>query len=150
MDRKLYVGFKGKNNASSILVNSISNDGFLLTNSFEGLKRDIESLNPCYDCVILFGIDKKLSNSVRIEKTAEKTTKEFSKLNLEELSVQLDAVGLSNRISNLPTNYLCNEAYWHLLQKFNGRAVLIHIPSIKNIHENLIAGFKQVFGQTPA
>ena len=56
MNTKLHIGFKGKNNASYILVKSISTDSYLLTNSFEGLKRDIENLDYSYDCVILFGI----------------------------------------------------------------------------------------------
>lgn len=89
MNTKLHIGFKGKNNASYILVKSISTDSYLLTNSFEGLKRDIENLDYSYDCVILFGIDKNLVNAVRIEKVAEKETKEYSLLNLEDLSAQL-------------------------------------------------------------
>lgn len=141
----LYIGFKGKNNASSILVKSISEDSYLLTNSFEGLKRDIQLLSCSYDGVVLFGIDKNLSDAVRIEKVAEKETREFSVLNLEDISTQLDSVGISNYVSDKPTHYLCNEAYWHLLRKFNGKAVLIHIPSIKNFNEKYIDGFRQVF-----
>ena len=80
----------------------------MLTNSFEGLKRDIENLDYSYDCVILFGIDKNLVNAVRIEKAAEKETKEYSLLNLENLSAQLNAVGISNHLSDMPTHYLCN------------------------------------------
>lgn len=145
MDKKLHIGFKGKNNASSILVKAISEDSYLLTNSFEGLKRDIESLSDFYDCVVLFGIDKNLRDTVRIEQVAEKGTKECSVLNLEHISTQLDTVGISNYLSNKPTHYLCNEAYWYLLQKFNGKAVLIHIPSIKSINENFIERLKLVF-----
>jgi len=145
MNNILYIGFKGKNNASCILVKSISADSYLLTNSFEGLKKDIDLLSRSYDYVILFGIDKNLIDTVRIEKVAEKETKEFSALNLDAISAQLDTVGISNYLSDKPTHYLCNEAYWYLLRKFNGRAVLIHIPSIKNINEKLIDGLKQVF-----
>ncbi len=83
-------------------------------------------------------------DTVRIEKVAEKETKEFSALNLDAISAQLDTVGISNYLSDKPTHYLCNEAYWYLLRKFNGRAVLIHIPSIKNINEKLIDDLKQV------
>ena len=146
MNGKLYIGFKGKNNASCILVKSISADSYLLTNSFEGLKRDIESLSCSYDSVILFGIDKNLTDTVRIEKVAEKDTKHYSMLNLENISAQLESVGISNYLSDKPTHYLCNAAYWYLLRKFNGQAVLIHIPSIKNINEHLIEGLKLVFG----
>lgn len=145
MNDKLHIGFKGKNNASCILVKSISTDSYLLTNSFGGLKRDIELIGNSYDCVILFGIDKNLIDTVRIEKVAEKETKEFSSLNLENISAQLGAVGISNYLSDKPTHYLCNDAYWYLLRKFNGRVALIHIPSIKNINENFIERLKQVF-----
>lgn len=145
MNRKLYIGFKGKNNASCILVKRISSDGYLLTNSFNGIKRDIESLSDSYDCVVLFGIDKNLIDTVRIEEVAEKETKEFSVLNLKKISAQLDEIGISNYLSDKPTHYLCNDAYWHLLRKFNRNVVLIHIPSIKNISRNLIESLSMVF-----
>lgn len=141
----LYIGFKGKNNASCILAKRISSDSYLLTNSFNGIKRDIESLSGFYDCVVLFGIDKNLIDTVRIEAVAEKETKEISNLNLKKFSTQLDEVGISNHISDKPTHYLCNDAYWHLLRKFNRNVVLIHIPSIKNISENIMEGISQVF-----
>ena len=107
----LCIGFKGKNNASSILVKNISEDSCLLTNSFSGLQRDIEAINVHYDCVVLFGIDKSLKDTVRIEKAAEKETREFSALNLEKISAQLAAAGISNYLSENPTHYLCNDAY---------------------------------------
>lgn len=129
------------------MVKSISEDSYLLTNSFSGLQRDIEALNGHYDCVVLFGIDKSLKDTVRIEKAARKETEEFSALNLEKISAQLDAVGVSNFLSESPTHYLCNDAYWHLLRKFNRNVVLIHIPSIKNMSEKLNKRYSQVFRQ---
>ncbi len=39
--------------------------------------------------------------------------------------------GIASTISTDPTQYLCNEAYWWLLEKYKGKAVLIHIPTIK-------------------
>lgn len=127
------------------MVKSISADSYLLTNLFKGLKKDIDFLSRSYDYVILFDIDKKLIDTVRVEKVSEKETKEFSALNLDAVSAQLVTVGISNYLSDKPTHYLCNEAYWYLLRKFNRREVLIHIPSIKNINEKLIDGLKQVF-----
>ena len=96
------IGFKGKNNASSILAKNISEDSYLLTNSFSGLQRDIEALNFNYDCVVLFGIDKSLKDAVRIEKAAEKETKEFLALNLEKLSAQLTTLGISKLFIRKP------------------------------------------------
>ena len=119
------------------MVKNTSEDSCLLTNSFSGLQRDIEAINVHYDCVVLFGIDKSLKDTVRIEKAAEKETKEFSVLNLEKLSAQLAALGISNYLAENPTQYLCNDAYWHLLQKFNRKVVLIHIPSRKNMGQSL-------------
>ena len=144
-DRKLFVGFKGKNNVSQMLVKSISKDSFLLTNSFCGILKDIEAIDESYDSVFLFGIDKNLKNSVRIERVAKMEYKEFSALNLEKLSVQLDEIGIANGIYENPTHYLCNYAYWYLLRKFNGKAVLIHIPSIKNANFDLIKGICRAF-----
>lgn len=145
MKNILHIGFKGKHNASSIVAKSISKESYLLTNSFEGLKRDIESLNGPFDYVVLFGADKNLRDRVRIERAAEKETREFSSLDLYAMSVQLDTAGIPNCISEQPTHYLCNDAYWHLLQKFNRKAVLIHIPSIKNISDPLIERLSLVF-----
>ena len=52
----LYIGFKGKNNSSSILAQAISENHCLLTNSFGGLKKDIELLNSSYEWGIMFGL----------------------------------------------------------------------------------------------
>ena len=146
MSRKLYIGFKGKNNTSCILVQSISKNHYLLTNSFGGLKKDIELLGDSYDCIIMFGIDKNLRNSVRIEKVAEKESIKFSVLDLEEIAGRLNANGITNYICDKPTHYLCNEAYWFILHKFKGKAVLIHIPSIKNIDDIFIEKIKLALG----
>ena len=61
MDRVLFAGFRGKNNASGILAEQLSPEPLLLTNSFAGLRADIESVRREYDCVILFGVDKTLA-----------------------------------------------------------------------------------------
>ena len=42
MSKKLFVGFKGKNNLSAILVSALSSQQYYLTNSFEGLRKDIK------------------------------------------------------------------------------------------------------------
>lgn len=41
MERILFVGFKGENNASGKLVELISHEHLLLTNSFGGLQKDM-------------------------------------------------------------------------------------------------------------
>ena len=133
MSNKLYIGFKGQNNSSAILVNSLSGQHCLLTNSYAGLKRDIDNLIADYDEVYLFGADKSLSDSFKIEQYAEKEGKPLTTiLDLNEVVKRLSVSGMKSTISKKATHYLCNEAYWYLLKKYCGRAALIHIPSIKH------------------
>ena len=144
---ELYIGFKGKNNASFALVNHLSEHPFLLTNSFDGVKRDIECLPDYYDSVLMFGVDKNLKNTVRIERVAEREgIRLYSDLDLRHISKCLDAAGVANSISDTPTKYLCNEAYWFSLQKYKGKAVLIHIPTTKNISVDFLEKVKEALG----
>lgn len=136
---ELYIGFKGKNNASCALVNHLSEHPFLLTNSFDGVKRDIECLPDYYDSVLMFGVDKNLKNTVRIERVAEREgIRLYSDLDLRHISKCLDATGVANSISDTPTKYLCNEAYWFSLQKYKGKAVFIHIPTVKYVNNDFL------------
>ncbi len=129
----LFVGFKGINNSSALLVDQLSSHKFLLTNSFTGLKKDIGSLPAEYDAVYLFGADKNLTDSFRIEKYAERNGIQLSTiLDTEDIRKKLTQAGITSTISTEPTHYLCNEAYWWLLEKYKGKAVLIHIPTIKH------------------
>ena len=152
----LFVGFKGKRNPSRLLVTELSkrlslsdvsglSNFCLLTNSFDGVKRDIDSIEGSFDFVIMFGCDKSLNSCVRIERFAEKNgIKLETNLNLELLSKKLRNDGIENTISVIPTHYLCNEAYWYALQKFERKAVLVHIPTLKNLDENLISKIKEL------
>ena len=133
MDKILYVGFKGRNNSSEILVRSLPGQHILLTNSYAGLKRDIDKISTEHEEVYLFGADKSLSDSFRIERYAEKKGRRLvTVLDSNRLAERLSVSGIKSTISKDPTHYLCNEAYWHLLEKYRGRAVLIHIPTIKH------------------
>ena len=132
-EKELYIGFKGKNNSSAMLVSALPGQHFLLTNSFSGLKKDIDKLPADYDAVYLFGVDKNLSDSFRIEQYAAKENARLTTtLDLEAITKRLSDAGINSTISKTPTHYLCNEAYWYLLEKYQGRAVLVHIPTIKN------------------
>lgn len=128
----VFIGFKGKNNSSAMLVNSFSGQNYLLTNPFDGLKKDIDKLPTDYDTVYLFGVAKGLTDLFRIEQFAEKDGKYLTtNLDLKSISECFSLSGIKSTISKEPTHYLCNEAYWHLLEKFKGKAVLIHIPTAK-------------------
>ena len=144
VNNTLIVGFKGKNNTSSMLVEQLLSDNLLLTNSFAGLKKDIDSISGEYDQIVMFGVDKELTSGVRIERVAAKDgVKYFTKLNLERIQESLNSVGVTSIIAENPTTYLCNEAYWYMLKKFEGRAVFIHVPTMKNLDEDFFQSMKQ-------
>ena len=143
----MLIGFKGKNNLSGELVKALGQEYCLLTNSFGGLKKDIDSIGTGYDRVMLFGVDKTLIDMVRIESIAEKDGIRFSSaLELNRMAEAFSKAGLETKVSEIPTAYLCNEAYWHLLRKFSGRAVLIHIPTLKNADEFFTAKVQRALG----
>ena len=147
MEQRQYIGFKGKNNASYTLVEYLSERPCLLTNSFGGVKRDIEYLPDDYGYVLMFGVDKNLRNTVRIERVAEREGSRLcSDLDLEDISNRLEAVGLANYISDTPSQYLCNEAYWFSLQKYKGKVVFIHIPTTKNLSTDFLEKMKVALG----
>ena len=132
--KEAYIGFKGQNNSSAMIVDALSEQHYLLTNSFVGLKKDIDLLPTEFDAVYLFGASKDLTDTFRIERCAEiDCTRLFTELDVEDIVKRLSAAGINSTISDVPTHYLCNEAYQHLLRKYRGRAVLIHIPTIKYI-----------------
>ncbi len=146
--RILYVGFKGKNNTSFQLVSKLGGDRVFLTNSFSGLSRDIDGLDEQYDIVILFGIDRRLSSSVRIEKTADlQGSIRNTELPVDGLADSLCKNGIRCAVSETPTHYLCNDAYFRMLKKTNGKAVFIHIPGSKNMTEDMMTGIVRSLGE---
>lgn len=140
----LYTCFKGKQNASFQLVSEICGDKLYLTNSFEGLQREIENQSGEYDFVIMFGIDKNLKDAVRIELVAEYNGVTVrTKADIEKMKRRLDEAEIPYSISDKPTQYLCNRAYFHMLQKMDGRAALIHIPTVKNMLGDMMAKIRE-------
>ena len=94
----------------------------------------------------MFGVDKTLTSSVRIEKSAAKDDKKRnSKLDLPDLIESIKAVEIEAEVSDNPKNSLCNDAYWQALTKYAGRAVFIHIPTIKYADEMFLDKLKRVF-----
>ncbi len=141
----LYTAFKGFHNTSFQLVDQINGDRLFLTNSFQGLEKEILSLGTDYDAIYMFGIDKNLRNGIRIETCAnyngELVNTSFDIVTLEKVIKDL---GISYIISNKPTAYLCNAAYYHMLKK-NRNTVFIHIPSIKGMNDLLINQLLRLF-----
>ena len=144
----LYVGFKGAKNTSYQLVSSFPGEHLFLTNSFSGLARDIDAMAKDYDAVIMFGIDKSLSTSLRVERCAEIHGELLTtKLYADQLARGFRENGIPCVISDTPTHYLCNDAYFRMLQKTNGKAVFVHIPGSRCLTQELMAGILKTFGE---
>lgn len=136
--RVLYTGFKGKNNSSYQLLSEISGQKMFLTNSFMGLKKDIMNIMDKYDWVIMLGLDTSLKETVRIEYVAElEGVERTTVIDCDAICRCLIANDIPCFVSKTPTRYLCNAAYFHMLQKVSGKAVFIHVPSLKNMSDGM-------------
>lgn len=54
--------------------------------------------------------------------------------------------GIASFVSDKHAAYLCNAAYFHMLKKYNGRAVFIHIPTYTNITEDDLSKLAELIG----
>ena len=141
----LFTAFKGVHNTSFQLVDQTAANYLLLTNSFQGLERDISFISDDYSTVYMFGVDKKLIDIVRI-KTCAKYNDEtvHTDFDIHYLETMLGSAGVSYTISDKPTRYLCNAAYYHMLKK-NPNTVFIHIPSLKGMSIELMNKLIKIF-----
>lgn len=141
----LYVSFKGNGNSANKIVRSLNGEKAFLTNSYNGLKKDIDNLNGIYDSVYMFGLDKRLKRSVRIECVAQKgDVCLYSDIDCNSIAVKFNKVGILTDLGNIPVQSLCNDAYWYMLRKCNRHAVFFHVPSIKYITQDFIEKIRTV------
>ena len=141
----LYVAFKGNGNSSNKIVRSLDGDKLFLTNSYNGLMKDIDNMNGTYDLVYMFGLDKRLKGTVRIDCVAQKgDICLYSDMDFISIAMKLNKSGITASIGNTPTQSLCNEAYWYMLRKCNCHVVFFHVPSTKYITENFIEKIRSV------
>ena len=114
-----------------------------LTNSYIGLKKDIDSIDGTYDLIYMFGLDKKLKGNVRIDCSAVKDDmRVYSDIDINAIIKRLVISGIDTYIGNTPARSLCNAAYWHMLKKYNSHVVFFHVPSIRYITEEFIEKIK--------
>ena len=133
----LYTAFKGNNNTSYQVASRLNGTVLFLTNSFQGLKKDIATVVNDYDVVYMLGCNKSLNNKIKIETCAEYNGERiFTEFDISEFKKRIDNK-LSYSISYSPTKYLCNAAFYHMLKK-NKNTVFIHIPSISGMNNCLI------------
>ena len=132
----LYTAFKGKNNTSYQVASRLNGTVLFLTNSFQGLEKDITTVVNDYDVVYMLGCNKSLNNKIKIETCAEYNGERiFTEFDISELKKRIDNK-LSYSISYSPTKYLCNAAFYHMLKK-NKNTIFIHIPSISGMNNCL-------------
>lgn len=142
----LYVAFKGNGNSGNKIVRNLNGDKLFLTNSYSGLKKDIDHINGTYDCIYMFGLDKTLKGNVRIESAAQREDVCFySDLDFHLIAMKMNTSGIMTHIGNTPIQSLCNEAYWYMLRKCNCHALFFHVSSIKYITEEFIEKVRTVF-----
>ncbi len=143
--RTLLVGFKGKNNPSERIVCALTPQPVLLTNSFAGLAREVAQLDPSAEAAYLFGVDTSLRASVRVECVAQmQGQSRRTRLPAEALADRLCGCGVRAALSCRATAYLCNAAYWALLEKYKGAALLIHVPPLRFLDETFFRGLRTV------
>ena len=141
----LYVAFKGNGNSANKILRSLNGDKLFLTNSYNGLKKDIDKINGIYDSVYMFGLDKRLKGTVRIECVAQKDDVcLYSDMDFNSIATKLNKSGIITDLGNIPAQSLCNDAYWYMLRKCNCHVVFFHVPSIKYITENFIEKVRTV------
>ena len=132
----LFTAFKGKNNTSYQVARCLNGEVLFLTNSFQGLERDINTADGNFGVVYMLGVDKSLKNKIRIETCAEYNGERiFTAFNISELENRI-ANKISYSVSDCPAQYLCNAAFYHMLKK-NRNTVFIHIPSISGMNNCL-------------
>ena len=87
----------------------------------------------------MFGLDKTLKGSIRIDCVAIKDEVSLkSNIDFDSLAGKLNERGIRTTIGYTPTRSLCNEAYWYMLRKYNCHVVFLHVPSIKYITDSFI------------
>lgn len=138
----LLTAFKGKYNTSKMLLDGAHGDQIhklLLTNSFAACEREIrEAIAACRPkYVISFG-QKPLVDRLCIEPVACCQGDVIcSSFDISLLEASLTAYGIPYIISETPSNYLCNHAYYYGLRyiaenKMDTKMIFIHVPDHRN------------------
>lgn len=149
MSKILLTAFKGKYNSSAVLVDKITYDNIeklFLTNSMNKLVDELYNQNlESFDLILMFGINKNLKNCLQLEANALREANLITTTcNIEDIQTFFNERGIETKINTLPSAYLCNNAYYHVLLK-NPKGVFIHIPGLSKIDDldNLIKIIKE-------
>lgn len=142
----LLTAFKGIHNSSYQLIRDCENDKLFFTNSFDGIDRDIEDFDfSPYSVVFMFGIDTQLKDKIRIEPQAvlggnvRKTVYDIG-----DFVKTFESNSLQVTVAKRATSYLCNYAYYRVLEKTGDRALFIHIPPERYLTMEMQASIHKV------
>lgn len=146
MSKILFVGFKGKMNSSYQLVQALNGQKLFLTNSFQGLKNDIDSIQLDCHTVFMFGLDKNLLGTVRLDACAKHDSQIIrSFIDLFPIKQKLNEYDVKCDISEYPTRFLCNAAYYQMLCKTGGKTVFFHLPPLRFLPEGMFINLVNCF-----
>ena len=132
----LFTCFNGFNNTSKVIIDKINNDKLLFNNSYKEIDNQLVNINvEDYELIIMLGLRNNLKRSIRLEVNSllndELVTTNISYCNVKKY---FNDNGISCIVNDKPTNYLCNYAYYKVLQK-NKNTIFIHVPKLKNIKD---------------
>ena len=117
----------------------------LLSKERTGLEKTVEVYKE-YKKVVMFGVDKKLSECIRFESVAQKDGQVIHTSFDMAPYIHLAA---ENNIrycaSDIPTKYLCNEAYFCMLRKMSCPVLFVHIPGLAHMSETFFQKLKIIF-----
>ena len=148
MEKILYTGFKGKYNSSNKLVELLDGESLYLTNSFKGLRNDIDTIEEVYDKILMFGLDKTLREEIRFEKVAMRERIEIqTKMEIKHYLELAQTNEITYTIADKPTHYLCNDAYYHMMCNMECPVLFVHIPSLKNMSDIFLDKLIEVFNK---
>lgn len=141
----LLTAFKGTHNSSYQVIKDCENDKLLFTNSYAGIDRDLEECDlSSYIGAFMFGVDTRLKDKIRIEPKAVidgyilKTVYDIG-----DSADVMQTFGLQATVAKRATSYLCNYAYYRVLEEMNGRALFIHVPPERYLTEAMQLGIKK-------
>ena len=141
----LFVGFKGINNSSRLVLSKLNAVNKLyLENNKIALCQQISNIltKNTYDRIIMLGQKPLLKNKVSLELKAYKENQEIeTNYSLTNLYDTLKNHNIIFKVSFNPGTSFCNCAYFHTLSliknmKLNTETIFIHIPYISNF-ENI-------------
>lgn len=130
----LFTGFHGYRNTSKVILDKLNNDKIIFKNNYNEIDKSLNNVKiEDYDLIIMLGVRNNLKKSIRLEVNSFLENKLLmSTLDCNKMKNYFKNNNVSCLINNKPTNYLCNYAYFKVLERKN-KTIFIHLPELKNI-----------------